>query len=184
MKIWVAMLAGCALTSKSAPIELRYFTPPARAVAHTAASERTPLRLGRVTFGALAGTRILHADSDVEVVPYETLRWSEEPDAFVRRALERALYDGQPLDQATDGSARTLEIDVLAFQEVRIGARRIGRVELSYDVRDDTHVIAHGVARAERDAGTGIEGVVTAIGEALDAAAADVAARVTAAVRR
>jgi cholesterol transport system auxiliary component len=174
------LLAGCALTSKAAPLELRFFSPPSHpVVTPVAEASRTPLRLGRVGSGDLVGTRIIHRASEVEVAPYETLRWTDEPTVYVRRALAGALFEGQPLAQATDGTALTLDVDVLAFEEVRLGQRRLGRVELSYDLRDDTHVIAHGAVRVERDAGPdGIEHVVTAIGAALDAAAVEIAARV------
>lgn len=183
MRVWLALLAGCALTSKSAPLDVRYFTlPDQSAAAASGEGTRTPLRLGRVVPGSLLGARIVHRDSPLELAPYEAMRWSDDPDVYVRRALVHAVFDTQPFEQATDGAARTLDVDVVAFEEVRHGPRRSGRVELRYAVRDDRRVVAHGTVAAERDAGPGIEGVVAAIGEALDAASADLAERVTTAI--
>jgi hypothetical protein len=96
----------------------------------------------------------------------------------VRRALIRALYEDHGFEQATDGSTRTIDVDVLAFEELRRGPHHGGRVELRYDVRDDQRVIARGTVTVERDAAPNIEAVVVAIGGALDDAAAQVASRV------
>ncbi len=179
MKAWLLLLAGCALTSRAQPLELRYFAPPSHvetAEHATAAGEQ--LRLGRVVAGDLLRMRIVHRDSSVEVAPYETLRWTDEPETYVRRALARSLFDAERLDQSVDSRAPTLDVDVVAFEEVRRGTRRLGRVELRYQVRDDHRVLARGSVAIERDAGPGIESVVAAIGQALDAAAAEVAGRV------
>ncbi len=179
MRVALVMLAGCALTQKAQPIELRYFTPPTHAAAEREHSTpRIPLRLGHVATTELLGTRIVHRDSAVESEPYETLRWTDEPDVYVRRALASALFDAAPFEQAIAGDALTLDVDVLAFEEVRRGTNRSGRVELRYEVRDDTRVIAHGTVTVEHPAGAGIDGVVSAIGHALDDASARVASRV------
>ena len=72
---------------------------------------------------------------------------------------------------------QTLDVDVLSFEESRRAGRRFGRVVLGYQLRDDRRVIAHGTVEIERAAGPRIEGVVAAIGDALDAAAAELARR-------
>ena len=185
MKRWAVVLAGCALTSKAAPLDLRYFDPPARAlVAVRVDTPRVPLRVGRVVTSSILGSRIVHRDSAVEVTPYETLRWSEEPEVYVRRALVRALFDGGAFEQATDGTARTLDVDVIAFEEVRRGPERLGRVELRYDVRDNKRVLLHGTVAIDREATANIDGVVAAIGSALDAASAELAQQIVSASRR
>jgi ABC-type uncharacterized transport system auxiliary subunit len=178
-KLWLALLAGCALTSRSAPLEVRYFAPPSHPTA--AAAPRTsagPLRLGRITPSSLLRERIVHRDSDVELVPYETLRWSDRPETYVRRALARALFDTGAFEQALGGGGPVLDVDVISFEELRRGPARFGRVALGYQMHDDHRVLAHGVVAIERPAGPGIEGVVAAIGGALDAAAAELAHRI------
>jgi cholesterol transport system auxiliary component len=176
LRVWLIVLAGCALTSRSTPVELRYFVPPIHA-ATAVAGEGPLLRLGRVTPTTLLRERILHRDTEVELGRYETLRWTDRPEAYVRRALERALFDSHRFAQAVGGDAPTLDVDVLAFEEVRRGARRFGRVVLAYDLRDEQRVLAHGTVAIEREAAPNIDAVVAAIGDALDAATAELARR-------
>jgi hypothetical protein len=202
------LLAGCAITAKSQPLEFRYFSPApsARAAAHTSEPPCARLRLGRVTPGAYLQFRIAHRASAVELDLYETLRWTERPDTYVRRALSDALFEHQPLhllerddvdlqrhrvvrnrlfqrlplEQAIADDAVTLEIDVIAFEEVQRQGRHGGRVQLGYALRDARNVLDRGVVTFERDArGAAIEQVVTAIGVALEAASAEVARRVS-----
>jgi ABC-type uncharacterized transport system auxiliary subunit len=174
MRILLIMVAACALTSKSAPQELHYFAPPAHAVA-TAHGSGTPLRIGRVTPSALLRERIVYRTSNVELDRYETLRWTDAPDVYVRRALASALFDTKLFEQA---AGPVLDVEVIAFEELRRGDRRFGRVELGYTLEDDTHVLARGTVAIERDAGSStMTAIVTALGAALDAAAAELAAR-------
>jgi cholesterol transport system auxiliary component len=171
-------LASCALSSNAPPLEIRYFSPVVSgpetvAPAHT---DPIPLRLGRVTPSSHLRYRIVHRSSDVEVSLYEALRWTERPDAYVRRALERELFEVRPMTESLGGSAPTLEVEVLAFEEVRRANHRAGRIELRYQLESPTAVLASGVIAMERPAKDDrIESVVTAIGEALSAASSQLA---------
>jgi ABC-type uncharacterized transport system auxiliary subunit len=178
MRAWLLLLASCALTSRSRPLELRYFAPPTHPIAIGSNAAPVALRLGRITPSSLLRAKIVHRDSEVELVPYETMRWSEEPETYVRRALVRALFDTRAFEQAVGGDAATLDVDVLSFEEARHDNHRFGRVVLQYQLRDDRRVVAHGTVEIERPAGAGIEGAVAAIGDALDAATAELAKRI------
>lgn len=176
-------LAGCALSSKARPLELHYFS--AESPAASAAPSRAPaaeaprLRLGQVTAADYLRYRIVHRDSAHSVDPYETLRWTEPPGEYVRRALIRALFDSGALAQVVGGAAPTLDVEVTGFEEVVQPGGRAGRVELSYQLRDDQVVIARGTVTAERPArGPGMDAVVAAIGAAMDAASGELAGRV------
>lgn len=177
--ILCVLVAGCALTSHTPARELRTFTPE-RADDLTAHAPREPhasLRLGRITASANLRYAILHRDSPYEVEPYETLRWTELPDAYVRRALSRALFDDHPLSEAVSGTAPTLEVELLAFEEVTSPSR--GRVVLRYELHDDTTVLAHGTIAVERAAAAPrIEAVVAALHDALLAATSELADRI------
>lgn len=180
MKRWLASLAlaaGCALTSKAEPRELRYFTIEATAAAPSG-PVCGPLRLGRITAGTYLERAIEHRISPVELVPYDTLRWSEPPATYVRRAISRAVF-AQGVEQAVGGAAPVLDVEVVAFEE---SARGGGRVELRYELRDERRVLASGVVGAERAArAAGIEATVVAIGDALAATSDELAIRVGAA---
>ena len=174
----LALAAGCALTSKAEPRELRYFTIEATSAAAPAGPACGQLRLGRITAGTALERSIEHRISPVELVPYDTLRWSEPPVTYVRRAISRAVFS-HGVEQAVAGTAPVLELEVVAFEETAQGG---GRVELRYELRDDRRVLARGVVGAERAArAAGIEATVVAIGDALAATSDELAVRVGAA---
>jgi uncharacterized lipoprotein YmbA len=184
--ILLLALASCALTSKARPLEVRYFSPelasaPAKAIVR-ASAPRVGVRLGRVTARGVPRDSLVHRDSAVELNRYDTLRWSEPPDEYVRRSLARALYErGRPIDQVVGGPAPSLDVEVAAFEEDRTGARPRGKVELRFTLHDERVVLDRGSVVIERDAaGAGPADVVIAIGAAMDAATAAIAERVAA----
>jgi len=186
---WIMLagvLAGCALTSKAAPLELRYFSPEivaagAGELPAPGGAPRMRLRLGRVTASAHLRYRIVHRESAVALEFYATRRWTEEPDAYIRRSLAHALFDARPLEQAMEGPSPALEVEVTAFEDVVHADHHAGRVQLRYRLHDERVVLAHGVVTVDRPAtDPGIEAVVAAIGRAMDAATAEIADRVVA----
>jgi uncharacterized lipoprotein YmbA len=184
--ITLVLAAGCALTSRSAPLEIHYYSPEAAAPSpektHEAPIAR--LRLDRVTASANLETRIVSRQSPVEEQTYESLRWTETPDAYVRRSLVRALFEARPLEQVLGGDVPTLDVEVLGFEEVQRRGRPGGRVELRYELYQNRAVLARGDVVEERDAKSArMPDVVVAIGQAMDAATAAVADRVLARLR-
>jgi uncharacterized lipoprotein YmbA len=179
----LACVTACALTSKSTPRELRYFSPEAAVEAHRAAHAAVArVRLGRITPADHLRGAIVHRDSTVELAPYETLRWSESPEVYVRRALSRSLFDARPLEQAIGGDAATLDVEIVSFEEVRRADKRSGRVELRYVLHDGRRVLDRGMVTAEHASGDPrIEAVVAEIGVALEDAAGQIGDRVVAA---
>lgn len=177
------VLAGCALTSKSKPIDVRYFSADATLMS-TPTRERAPtfgakpprVRLGRVTAGSHLSYRIVHRTSPVELGIYDDLRWTERPEDYVRRALSREMFEARPLVEAVSDGVPTLEVEVLAFEEVQRGMQRAGRVQLRYRLDGPDDVLASGVITVDRNAkGTRIDDVVAAIGTALAAASSQLA---------
>lgn len=188
--------AACALTRKARPLEVRYFSPePAVAATQrggagsATASIGAPVAPGRLRIGQISSAanlryEIVRRTSAVELEPYETLRWTERPDAYVGRAVSRALFDRGGLEQAVSGAAPTIDVDVIAFEEVVDGDHRAGRVSLRYRVDDERDVIASGVVTVSVPAtGRDIDDVVRAIGTALGRAADQLADRVVPVVR-
>lgn len=178
--VWALWLTGCALVSRSAPVEHRYFSPEPVAVAaeHGGAACGARLRLGRVTPSAHLESRIAHRESPVEIELYDTRRWTERPDDYVRRALARQLFEVRGLVQSTSRRDPTLEVEVLGFEEARVAGRAGGRVQLIYQLRDDA-VLARGEITRQRAArGADIAQVVAAIGAAMTDASSELAGRV------
>ena len=141
--LWLACVAallpefGCALLSKSDAFVARYFTPESAAPSGVpTASSGLELRLGRVNSAAYIKDKIVFRDSAYEIGYYEERRWTENPEVYVRRAVERALFDRRGVRQVVYGSGTTLDVDIVAFEEV-LAPEHVGRVQLSYSMIDD-----------------------------------------------
>jgi len=169
----LATLAGCSLFSKAPPLEITYFEPRVTAGETRAEPTDVKIRLGRVSLGGHLRSRVAYRTSRSSIELYEGRRWAEPPSEYVQRALEQELVRRGAL--VTGGRALELDVEVIAFEEVRSPAHA-GRVVLRYMLVDDRDVIREGVVEAERPAGADFESVVTAIGEALDQASRRVVA--------
>jgi cholesterol transport system auxiliary component len=178
---------GCALLTKAEPLEPRFFTPESTAKpgggASASAASGLELRLARVNAGSSIRDRLVYRDAGHEVGYYEERRWTEKPEAYVRRALSRALFERRGVAQVIAGAAPTLDVDVIAFEEVRAPSH-LARVELAFTLHDeravrlaDSVVIEKAVAVTKDEASA--EAVVQGLGDAMEAAVESVAARVT-----
>jgi ABC-type uncharacterized transport system auxiliary subunit len=177
----LAVLAACALTSRSEPRELRSFAPELASPASFVGPTCARIRIGRIVAASSLRLAIQRRVSPVELQAYETLRWTEPPDSYARRALVRALF-ARPLEQVVTGPALVLDVEVVAFEEVVDSTSRAGRVALRYELRNTQHVVARGEAAIVRPASaTAIDAVVAAIGNALTAASEQLADQVVAA---
>ncbi len=173
-------LAACALTSKAAPIEIRYFSPPTIDVT-PARSARGRVQLGRITSSSHLRYRIVHRRSAVELELSDSLRWTEQPEDYVRRAVSRALFVERGIEHVLGGDTLTLSIEVTAFDHVERAGRHFGCVQLHYQLDDDRSVVAENVITIEREAQSAeIARIVAAIGEALRAASTELAGHVVA----
>ncbi len=184
--------SACALTSKADLVEIRYFSPEQvrphinRADATTekaapppgsAANGAIELRLGRVSSGSNLRERIAFRDAAYELGYYEDWRWTERPETFVRRELGRALFEEHGLQRVLSGSAPTLEVEVIAFDDLRLQTGRAARVQLKVILFEDRGVIYEETVTVDRPvAGSKpkIEDVVAAMASALEAAADEI----------
>jgi cholesterol transport system auxiliary component len=172
------VLAGCALTSKADPVEIRFFSPePVGASPTVRSSSSAPsaappgLRFGRITSASMLKRAIVYRRGPSELAAYDRLQWTEEPEQFARRAISRALFESR-FKEVVAGAGPVLEVELVSFEEVRRGTARLGRVELRYLVRDHREVFVSSAIEVEREArGPEIDAVVAAIAEALVAAA-------------
>lgn len=152
----VASLAsGCALTSKADPTILKYYSldaprhrphPPGSPAAGSAPLQ---LRLGRVNAASYIRDRIVYRDSSVEMGYFEDLRWTEKPEAYVRRDLTQALFEDEGVQEVVGGVGPTLEVDLDTFDEVR-EPQPVARVTMTWVLRDDTVVLMRDTIVLER----------------------------------
>ncbi len=169
-----AAAGGCALTNKGDPISPRYFSPAEPPpVEPPERADDLRLRLSRVRAGTHHKERIVFRDSAHEVGFHEELRWAELPETYLRRALERALFERRGIGRVTGGSAAMLEVELVDFAELRGDEPRVrvrvaallhtrGRAlwqqsitaeqPLSEDAEDSPDLLAEAMGRALSDA--------------------------------
>ena len=182
--------SGCALLSKSEPLTPRYFTlvdsndssSVQPAAGPSEGAQR--LALGRVSAGAPLRERILYRNGDHEVGYYDDRRWTERPDAYLRRALVETLFEKRGLQRVTSGAAPMLQAELVTFEEIRGDQPRV-RMQVVITLDDDrttqlTETIT--VERPIKDV-SGDEqanAVAAAFAEALHAGVAEIADHVSA----
>ena len=178
---------GCALTSKSDAIATRYFNPersgPIEARGPAPAGLAAELRLGHVTAASYLDERIVFRDSAFELGYYQEKRWTEAPEEYLRRRLQRALFEERGLRHVVGGSAPTLEVELTAFEEIR-KPERIARVQVNVRLQDTRLVRWEESLTVDRPvAATGEPGhpdeMVDALGLALVEIVGRIAERVT-----
>jgi ABC-type uncharacterized transport system auxiliary subunit len=170
----LVLLTGCALTSKSKPVDIRYFALDADAsLAVRAAPRPSPqLGLGSITSSIFLRNRIVFRRSSHEVGTYDDQRWTEYPETYLRRSLSHALFDTGAFVEGLGDRVPTVDVELVAFEEVIQRSARAGRVQITYRLHDDRTVLATGIITVERNAGGegGTAAVVSAIGVALNEA--------------
>ena len=179
-------LPGCALLGKSEPLVPRYFTPEYAASAPAApAVPALRLRLGRVEGRASLRERMASRLADREVRYAEDRRWTERPEVYLRRALARTLFEERGLVEAQIGRALTLDVELIAFEEVV--PLRLARLEARLVLRDDRVALLEETITAEQPIAAAVgddvaPAVVEALSQALQAGVARMADRVIAAM--
>jgi ABC-type uncharacterized transport system auxiliary subunit len=151
-----ASSAGCALTSRSEPMPMRYFSAEAAAPASTRAQRSAlapgsdlPLRLDRVRSSSHLADAIAYRSAEHEVGYYEGEHWTERPSDFLERALERALYQDQGLKRVISGASETLVVELTSFEEIR-GPRPVARFEATITLHDEATSQLVQTVRVER----------------------------------
>ena len=191
--------SGCALTSKADIVEIRYFSPEQvrphlnggdASTAQGAPSAPAPngaldVRLGRVSSGSNLRERIAFRDAAYELGYYDDWRWTERPETFVRRELGRTLFEEHGMHRVFNGASPTVDVEVIAFDDLRLKTGRAARVQLKAMLSDDSGVLWEDTLTVDRPV-TGdkpkIEDVVAAMAGALDTAAEQVTMKVQAAL--
>ncbi len=183
---------GCALTSKAEVVDVRYFSPeqveprrkdkdPVLASAAAVAQGSLQVRLGRVTSGPNLRERIAYRNNAYELGYYEDLRWTERPETYVRRELGRSLFEDRGLRRVLSGAAPTLDVEVIAFDDLRLKTGRAARVQLRVILYEDAGVLFEDTLTVDCQvlgAKPKIEEVIAAMATALDAMAVRVALKV------
>jgi cholesterol transport system auxiliary component len=175
----LALLTGCALTSRGKPLEIHWYTPdPVSNGERSQKAPGPPLRLGKVSSGPDLGKRIAYGDGAYQMNYYDDRRWTERPEEYVRSALDRTLLEQGRFQRAIEGEAPTLDVEVLSFQEITTPQTHAARVGLHLILSTD-HVLTEDTVVVTTPAdGPRFEDVVAAMARALDDASLQVAQRI------
>lgn len=153
--VGVALQSGCALTSKADALSPRYFNPqPASSPPPAPASTPFEVRLGQVSSAAHLDERISYRLSPAEVGFYADRRWTELPEAYLRRALERELFEQRRLTRVVSGPGPVLDVELTAFEELRAQPPKV-RVTLSFSLRDERRALVERSLELEAPLETG-----------------------------
>jgi cholesterol transport system auxiliary component len=137
---------GCALTSKADAVSPRFFSlEQGTRAKELPETEGAPLelRLGEVEAASYLEQRISYRLHASELAYYEDRLWTEAPEQYLRRALERELFERRHIRRVVSGAGATLDVELTAFEELRGPPARV-RLALSYTLYD------HGQSSLER----------------------------------
>ncbi len=141
---------GCALTSKAEVLTPRYFSPQSVRRSHSPqVNESLELRLGQVSSASHLDERMAYRVGGAEMGFYDDQRWTENPEAYLRRALEQDLFEERGLSRIFAGEAPILDVELTAFEEVR-GQPPKARVALTFSLRDDRRSVLERTLELER----------------------------------
>lgn len=133
------LLGACALTGKGDALYPRFFSPeaePSAVVPAPPATAGLALRLGQVDAASHVEERFAYRVEPSELSYYEDRRWTEPPERYLRRALERELFERRGLRRIVSGPGSTLDIELTSFEELRTPPARV-RLALSFSLHDD-----------------------------------------------
>jgi cholesterol transport system auxiliary component len=135
--LFAVAYAGCALTSKGDAQAPRFFSLETRDQPALPEPVGGPLelRLGQVAAAAHLEERIAYRLRGTELAYYDDRRWTEAPEQYLRRALERELFERRHVRRVVSGPGATLEVELTAFEELRGPPARV-RLALSYTLHD------------------------------------------------
>ena len=146
----LTLSASCALTSKAEVLTPRYFSPATARGPHSPkVTEALDLRLGQVSAASHLDERIAYRVGGAEMGFYEDQRWTENPEAYLRRALERDLFEDRGLSRIVTGGAPILDTELTAFEEVRSQPPSV-RVTVTFSLRAERRSILERTLDFER----------------------------------
>lgn len=172
---------SCALLSKADVAEARYYSPerqkppdpPRDPDAKPDSNPAHKLRLRAVRAGAHLKHRIVFRESPTKLGFYEDRLWTELPEDYLRRLLSESLFESRKVQRVIAGAAATLEVEMIAFEEVQ-NPRRVGRVQIMFLVHDgnvarfqETVTVERPIGGDGTDPDASTEAIVAALGEAL-----------------
>jgi uncharacterized lipoprotein YmbA len=114
----LALCAGCALLGKGKPLALRYFDLQSDDGYRSSTSTNgARLKLGEVRAARHIDRRFASRESAHELSYHDAWRFSDQPEAFLERALSRNLFERAAITRVVSGGGSTLEVELTAFEQ-------------------------------------------------------------------
>ncbi|HVW29083.1 MAG TPA: ABC-type transport auxiliary lipoprotein family protein [Polyangiaceae bacterium] len=132
-------MQGCALFTKADPLDPTYYTPEPFAASPSTATPPPDLalRLGPVTSGSEIRQNLVVRTEGDELSFSEEQRWTEKPEAYLRRALSQELFERRGVRRIVSGPSLAIEVELVAFEEVVRGDGHFARVVATLILHDE-----------------------------------------------
>jgi cholesterol transport system auxiliary component len=186
--IVIGPLSGCALTNKADASHPRFFSPERDPSEQQSTVPGTPvleLRLGHVGSASHLEERMSYRLDPAEVGYYDDRRWTEPPESYLRRALERELFERRGIRRVLSGSGMTLDVELTAFEELK-GTKPSVRVALHVTLHDEERAaFERSLVRVQPlpEGGDDPRRIAQALGQALSEAVSEVSDEVARSLR-
>jgi cholesterol transport system auxiliary component len=181
----VVPLAGCALLSRGQALPVSYYEPaiPAARSEAVVPSPGCALELGRVDAADHLREEVEYRTPPFQAGYYEERRWTESPDRYLRRALERSLFEDKRCVRTLSEDGATLDATLVSFAEVR--SPEAARVSVHVLLHDGSRVLVDETIEAQHPAGQDgdFDAVVRAMSEALSEVVSRISSRVELSLR-
>jgi cholesterol transport system auxiliary component len=178
--LFALALSACSFFGKQAPLHPRYYDPePAAVSAGGAQASGKSVRIGHVGGGSHLRDRIAYHVSERELGFYESRRWTERPETYVRRELARELFERRGLTQIASGVAPTLEVELTDFSELKGSKHAVSIKARALLVDARTVRFEHTFAVELPVEGDAFDGVPVALSKALTNLVSQIGQRVT-----
>jgi cholesterol transport system auxiliary component len=117
----------------------RYFSlePAAEQRASAAAPTNLQLRLGPVTSGSEIRQNLVVRNAAQELSYSEERRWTEKPEAYLRRALSQELFERRGVRRVVSGPSLSMEVELVSFEEVKRKNGSAARVAATLILHDE-----------------------------------------------
>jgi len=132
-------LQGCALFVKNEPLDPTYYTPEPFAASPAASTPPSDLalRLGPVTSGSEIRQNLVVRSAGNELSFSEEQRWTEKPEAYLRRALSQELFERRGVRRIVSGPSLTVEVELVSFEVVVRPDAHVARVIATLVLHDE-----------------------------------------------
>jgi ABC-type uncharacterized transport system auxiliary subunit len=139
-------LTGCLGSLRpDAPQSIRFYSaaPDIRVDRDPTVDVSGSMRLGQIRAADHLSNRMVWRVSDVEYGFYELSRWTEAPEEYLERTLDKALFQSRGIPQSSGSDALVLNAKLVGFEE-DLSQGRQARVAVAFSLQRGSSVLWSG----------------------------------------